>query len=86
MENFYRRLNRRYPDNAARADEALAGDRARYPLETVCEPVVLSRFALREPSDGEVRRMCDYYIFLERALRKKLGLRSYILHRMILGR
>ena len=117
VENFYRRLNRRYPDNAsradvcyrqilkqlgflglemqpsdtiqrfcARADEALAGDRARYPLETVCEPVVLSRFALREPTDGEVRRMCDYYIFLERTLRKKLGIRSYILHRMILGR
>ena len=30
--------------------------------------------------------MCDYYIFLERTLRKKLGIRSYILYRMILGR
>ena len=117
VENFYRRLNRRYPDNAARADvcyrqilkqlgflglemqpsdtirsfcaradEALAGDRARFPLRTVCEPVVLSRFAGREPEDGEIRRMCDHYIFLERTLRKKLGIRSYILRRMILGR
>ena len=117
VENFYRRLNRKYPDNAARADvcyrqllkqlgflglemqpsdtirsfceradEALAGERARYPLETVCEPVVLSRFAGREPTDGEIRRMCDHYIFLERTLRKKLGIRSYILRRMVLGR
>ena len=117
VENFYRRLNRKYPDNAARADvcyrqilkqlgflglelqpadtilrfcaradEALAGERARYSLGTVCEPVVLSRFALRQPSDGELRRMCDYYIFLERVLRKKLGLRKYILRRMLLGR
>ena len=117
VENFYRRLNRKYPDNAARADvcyrqllkqlgflglemqpsdtirsfceradEALAGERARYPLETVCEPVVLSRFAGREPTDGEIRRMCDHYIFLERTLRKKLGTRSYILRRMVLGR
>ena len=117
VENFYRRLNHKYPDNAARADvcyrqllkqlgflglemqpsdtirsfceradEALAGERARYPLETVCEPVVLSRFAGREPTDGEIRRMCDHYIFLERTLRKKLGIRSYILRRMVLGR
>lgn len=117
VENFYRRLNRRYPDNAARADvcyrqilkqlgflglemqpsdtirsfcaradEALAGERARFPLRTVCEPVILSRFAGREPEDGEIRRMCDHYIFLERTLRKKLGVRSYILRRMILGR
>ena len=117
VENFYRRLNRKYSDNAsradvcyrqllkqlgflglemqpsdtirrfcARADEVLAGEQARYPLETVCEPVVISRFALREPTDEEIRRMCDFYIFLEQTLRKKLGVRSYILRRMILGR
>lgn len=117
VENVYRRLNRRYPDNAARADEcyrqilkqlgflglemepadtmvrfwtraddALGGRRAEERLASVCEPVLLSRFAMRPPTDGEVRRMCDFYISLEGKLRKTLGLRKYVVHRMILGR
>ncbi len=69
-----------------RADAALGSDPPHDSLLEVCEPVLLSRFALREPADGELRRMCDFYIFLERSLRRKLGLRRYILHRMILGR
>ena len=66
-----------------RADAALGGEET---LRQVCEPVLLSRFALREPTDEELRAMCDFYISMERTLRKKLGLRRYILHRMILGR
>ena len=117
VENFYRRLNRKYPTNAARADEcyrqllkqlgflglemetadtmdrfwaradaALGGKRPEEKLSSVCRPVLLSRFAGRPPTDGEVRRMCDFYISLEGKLRKTLGLRRYVLHRMILGR
>ena len=48
--------------------------------------MVLSRFAMRKPTDGQLKRMCDFYIFLEKELRQKLGLKDYILHRMILGR
>ena len=69
-----------------RADAALADDPPHDSLSEVCRPVLLSRFAMQEPADEEVRRMCDFYMFLERLLRKKLGLRRYVLHRMILGR
>ena len=117
VENFYRRLHRRYPDNAARADECyrqilrqlgflglelepadtirsfcaraeetLGVQRGQPRLTEVLEPVQLSRFALRQPTDGELRRMCDYYIELERRLRKTLGLGKYVLRRMLLGR
>ncbi len=117
VENFYRRLNRRFPSNADRADECyrqilkqlaflglemepsdtmtrfwsradavLAGKRGEEKLTVVCEPVLLSRFAGRSPTDGEVLRMCDFYIALEGKLRKTLGFRKYVLHRMLLGR
>ena len=55
-------------------------------METVCRPVLLSRFARQAPTDRDIRRMCDFYIFLERKLRKTLGVRRYILRRMVLGR
>ncbi len=117
VENYHRRLNRKYRDNAARADECyrqilkqlaflglemapsdtissfcrradetLKGMREEERMETVCRPVLLSRFARQAPTDRDIRRMCDFYIFLERKLRKTLGVRRYILRRMILGR
>ena len=70
----------------ARVDEALGQDTGRETMSAVCEPVLLYRFAAREPSDEDLRRMCDFYIFLERELRRKLGVRRYILRRMLLGR
>ena len=70
----------------ARADAALPPDRGAVSLSSVCEPVILSRFAGRTPTDGEVRRLCDYYIATERRLRRTLGVRRYILRRMILGK
>ncbi len=69
-----------------RAGKALGRERVHDPLVKVCEPVMLSRFAMREPTNGELRRMCDFYIYMERELRRVLGIRKYILHRMILGR
>ena len=69
-----------------RADETLSGERVHERMQTVCEPVLLSRFAMRLPTDREIRRMCDFYIYLERVLRQKLGMKKYVLHRMILGR
>ena len=69
-----------------RADETLSGERMHERMQTVCEPVLLSRFAMRLPTDREIRRMCDFYIYLERVLRQKLGMKKYVLHRMILGR
>ena len=117
VESFYYRLMRRYPDNAARADECyrqilkqlgflglemepsdtitsfckkadevLGNDRARPRMQQVCEPVLLSRFAGRQPGDGELKKMCDFYIGMERELRSTLGIKKYVLRRMILGR
>ena len=70
----------------ARVDEALRGDAEYESLQSVCKPVLLSRFARRRPRDMEIRKMCDYYILLERRLRKTLGVKNYILHRMFLGK
>ena len=39
----------------------------------------------RKPTDGELKRMCDFYVYLEKELRQKLGFKNYILRRMILG-
>ena len=69
-----------------KADELLGSAPGHEPMEKACKPVVLSRFAGRKPTDGEVKRMADFYIYLERELRQKLGLKNYILHRMLLGR
>ncbi len=69
-----------------RADELLGGEPGHEPMEKACQPVVLSRFAMRKPTDGELKRMCDFYIFLEKELRRRMGLRSYVLRRMLLGR
>ncbi len=69
-----------------RADEALGEDPAQGSLQAVCEPVLLSRFARRKPRDPEIRKMCDFYIAMEQRLRKTLGMKKYIIHRMILGR
>ena len=117
VENFYSRLLRRYPDNAARADECyrqilkqlgflglrmepsdtilsfcekadrlLADAPAHESVAEICRPVLLARFAGQEPTDGELRRMCDFCIFMERCLRRRLGARRYVLRRMLLGR
>lgn len=67
----------------ARAEESLGGEES---LTEICEPVLLSRFAGREPTDEEVRRMCGFYIRTERTLRRKLGFRRYLWRRMLLGR
>ena len=67
----------------ARAEETLGGEES---LTEICEPVLLSRFAGREPTDEEVRRMCGFYIRTERTLRRKLGFRRYLWRRMLLGR
>lgn len=69
-----------------RVDAVLGRDAGPDSMESVCEPVLLSRFAGRTPTEGELRRMCDYSIFLEGELRRKLGLRKYLLRRMLLGR
>ncbi|MBR3556073.1 MAG: transglutaminase domain-containing protein [Oscillospiraceae bacterium] len=69
-----------------KADELLGSAPGHEPMQKACQPVVLSRFAMRKPTDGQLKRMCDFYIFLEKELRQKLGLKDYILHRMILGR
>ncbi len=69
-----------------RADQALGGNRVRPHMQKVCEPVLLSRFAGRQPTDGELKKLCDFYIDLERELRSALGVKNYVLHRMILGR
>ena len=69
-----------------RADALLGSEPGHEPMEKACRPVILSRFANRKPTDGEVKRLCDFYIFLERELRKKLGIKNYILHRLLLGR
>ena len=69
-----------------RGDELLGSEPGHEPMEKAFQPVILSRFAMRKPSDGEVKRMCDFYIYLEKELRKKLGFKNYILHRMLLGR
>ena len=71
---------------SARADGFLGSEPGHEPMEKACRPVLLSRFAMRKPTDGEVKRMCDFYIFLERELRQRLGIKNYILHRLILGR
>ncbi len=122
VDNYYRRLNRRYGDNAARADacyrqllkqlgflglemapsdtiqsfarrvddtlsQSPAPDGAEAPqMSAVCRAVEEARFALREPQDAEIRRMCDYFIRQERTLRRNMGLGKYILRRMLLGR
>ncbi len=117
VENFYRRLNRKHRDSAARADEcyrqilkqlgflglemepsdtilsfcrradeALSCEEDGEQIQNVCRPVILSRFANRPPTDEDVRKMCDYYIFMERKLRKTMGIRKYILRRMLFGR
>jgi hypothetical protein len=116
VENFYSRLLRRYPDNAARADECyrqilkqlgflglrmepsdtilsfcekadrlLADAPAHESVAEICRPVLLARFAGQESTDGELRRMCDFCIFMERCLRRRLGARRYVLRRMLLG-
>jgi len=69
----------------ARADEAL-GKVGRTSLEEICRPVLLSRFAGRRPTDGEVKRMCETCIALEKRLRRELGWRKYVFRRMLLGR
>ena len=69
-----------------KADALLGSAPGHEPMEKACRPVVLSRFAGRKPTDGEVKRMADFYIFLERELRQKLGFKNYVLHRLILGR
>lgn len=69
-----------------RVDETLGKDPERGGMEEICRPVLLSRFAMRKPRDGEIRQMADFCIYLEGKLRQQLGLRRYILHRMILGR
>ena len=69
-----------------KADRVLGGGRVRVPMHKVCEPVQLSRFAMRPPTDGELRRLCDFSIDLERELRSRLGMKKYVIHRMILGR
>ena len=71
---------------SAKADELLGSAPGHEPMQKACQPVVLSRFAMRKPTDGQLKRMCDFYIFLEKELRQKLGLKDYILRRMILGR
>ena len=70
----------------ARADETLGESEEHVSLQSVCEPVLLSRFARRKPRDPEIRRMCDFYIDLERRLRRTMGVKNYVIHRMILGR
>ena len=69
-----------------RADAALGEDGGHESVMAVCEPVLLSRFARRKPRDPEIRRMCDFYIAMERRLRKTMGMKKYIIRRMILGR
>jgi hypothetical protein len=71
---------------SAKADELLGDDPGHEPMQQACRPVILSRFAMRKPTDGEVKRMANFYVFLEKELRQKLGLRDYVVHRMILGR
>lgn len=71
---------------SARADELLGSAPGHEPMQKACRPVVLSRFAMRKPTDGELKRMCDFYVYLEKELRQRLGFKNYILRRMILGR
>ncbi len=69
----------------ARADEAL-GLMGEESLTETCRSVLLYRFADRRPTDGEVKRLCETCISLEKRLRRELGWRSYVLRRMLLGR
>jgi len=70
----------------ARADAVLGNDDPQQTMQSVCEPVLLSRFARRRPRDPEIRRMCDFYMDTERRLRRTLGIKNYIIHRMLLGK
>ncbi len=70
----------------ARVDGSLSPEKAHASMAEVCEPVLLSRFARRRPRDGDIRRMCDFCLWLEGELRRDMGIRRYILHRMILGK
>jgi transglutaminase-like putative cysteine protease len=70
----------------ARVDGALSPEKPHETMAEVCEPVLLSRFAMRKPREGDIRRMCDFCLWLEGELRRAMGVRRYIVRRMILGK
>jgi len=70
----------------ARVDEVLEHSRLPDRMSEICRPVLLSRFAMRKPREVEIRRMCEFYTAMERELRRTLGMRKYVLRRVILGR
>ncbi len=71
---------------SARVDGALSREKPHETMAAVCEPVLLNRFAQRSPGDGDIRRMCGFCFWLEGELRRAMGIRRYVVRRMILGK
>jgi len=64
---------------ARRIDDALDNGA----MSDVCRAVEVMRFGQKEPSEQDVKRMCEFSLELERLLRVKLGFRGYLWRRIL---
>jgi hypothetical protein len=55
-------------------------------MSEACESVIRMRFALDEPADADLIRLCNFSAALEIRLRAELGISGYLWRRLLLGR
>lgn len=55
-------------------------------MSEACESVLMMRFALIEPSNADLRRLCNFSTELETHIKSELGFLGYLWRRLLIGK